>query len=101
MNEEGPVIQRGSYTWHPVYPYLMTLLSDMQGAMEYKPSPAQLGGATNFRKYEKKLEEIAPTIIKMRAEGRTRKEIKEVLGIGNATLTKYIHDINEWGLGKC
>lgn len=101
MNDEDPVIHRGSYTWHPVYPYLLTLIQDLQGALKVKPSPGSLGARISIMKYEKKLEEIAPKIIEMRRNGISRKEIAEKLEIGLSTLTKYIHDINDWGLGKC
>lgn len=101
MSEEGPVVHRGSYTWHPVYPYLLTLLNDLHGARLDRPNSGRSAGEANSLRYEKRLEAIAPKIIEMRANGRTREQIREELGIGNATLTKYIHDINDWGLGKC
>ena len=101
MSDEEAVIRRTEYTWHPIMPSLLTLLQDLRDSLKFRPAPANLGAYASIAKYEKRLEKVAPKIIAMRAQGATRREISRELGIGISTLTKYIKDINDWGLGKC
>jgi hypothetical protein len=101
MSDDDAVIRRGEYTWHPIMPSLLVLIQDLRDSLKFQPTPANLGAYVSIAKYEKRLEKVAPKIIEMRAQRATRRQICDELGIATATLTKYIRDINEWGLGKC